>query len=140
MTFTQATLGDGELTNASKWWWRILKPINDALQSLRADIGWQNAALAAGWANVGAPFAPAGYRIRDGILYLTGAVTGGAVNTIIFTLPVAYRPSVPLLLLGYGSSVITRITIGTGGTVLLEGTSSGVAPTNVYLTGLAGAL
>jgi hypothetical protein len=53
-----------------------------------APFEWTNISLAAGWSNVGSPYAPAQYRIQpNGVLQLRGAITGGAGNSTIFTLP-----------------------------------------------------
>ena len=53
-----------------------------------APFEWNNISLAAGWTNVGSPYASAQYRIQpNGVLELRGAITGGAGNSTIFTLP-----------------------------------------------------
>lgn len=137
MTFQQGVLGDGELTNTAKWYYRILKVINDLLQTLRGDTAWQPATLAGTWTAAASGFAVPGYRIRDGILYLCGAVTGGSDGQLIFTLPVGYRPSAGTAILGaYASSTFVRIDVATSGTVTLVETGTGGSPTNVYLSDL----
>lgn len=58
---------------------------------------WVVPTLAGGWANSGAPYAPAGYwKDLNAIVWLHGRVTGGSVPSTIFTLPVKYRPQYTL--------------------------------------------
>ena len=56
---------------------------------------WTAPALLNGWVNINpAVRNPAGYfRDKNGIVHLRGAVKSGAVPSIIFTLPVGYRPA-----------------------------------------------
>jgi hypothetical protein len=91
VTLTTSTFGSPELSNATKWWWRVLKPFSDAFMAWLGDTGWQAPTLGGGWvANGVGTQAPPGYRIRGGVLYLRGTISGGALGTI-FTLPVGYR-------------------------------------------------
>lgn len=72
-----------------------------------------------GWANVGAPQAPVEFKRFLNWVHIRGAFTGGADNTVVFTLPPAYAPLYPQAALGPladGSGVYSLI-IGTDGTV-----------------------
>lgn len=52
------------------------------------DTGFQN-----GWGNVGDPYPPLSYHLSDeGKVYIRGAVDGGALGTVIFTLPDGFWP------------------------------------------------
>lgn len=127
-SFTQGTLGDGELMNASKWWWRVLKPLSDLLSPWLGDLVWQNATLLGAWTNnAGTSWYPLQYRVRGGVLWLRGTATGGAFGSNIFALPVGYRPSAggTVIITCYGSAgTLVRIGISTSGTVVYQGTIS----------------
>lgn len=56
------------------------------------DTGWIAPTLLNGWVNYGANWEPAGYRRKDGILYLRGLITAGAASTTFFNLPAGFRP------------------------------------------------
>lgn len=99
-----------------------------------APFEWTNISLAAGWSNVGSPYAPAQYRIQpNGVLELRGAITGGAAASLIFTLPatvlVDYTQWCPVDF----SHVFGTVTLNAAGT-LVWGGGSAVADT-VYLDG-----
>ncbi len=56
---------------------------------------WNDLPLSSPWGGVSGR-AKAGYlKTRDGLVMLRGAVNGGAVNSIIGTLPAGYRPPYP---------------------------------------------
>ena len=100
-----------------------------------APFEWTNISLAAGWTNVGSPYAPAQYRIQpNGVLELRGAITGGAGNSTIFTLPatvlVDYAQFCPV---DFGHAFGT-VFLSAGG-VLQWGLASSAAATELYLDG-----
>ena len=100
-----------------------------------APFEWTNISLAAGWTNVGGSYAPAQYRIQpNGVLQLRGAITGGAGNSTIFTLPatvlVNYAQWCPV---DFGHAFGT-IGLSTGG-VISWGLASSAAATELYLDG-----
>jgi hypothetical protein len=71
-----------------------------AFEALGADADWHlvggvgEPAFQNGWANSGAPYESLSFRIdAEGIIHLKGRVTGGGIDSVIFTLPVGYRPS-----------------------------------------------
>lgn len=84
---------------------------------------WKTATLQNGWQNYGGSFAPARYRKdRDGTVYLGGLVKGGPQNSVIFTLPVGYRPAYSLIFatMAYSSTTgkqLGRIAIKSNGEV-----------------------
>jgi hypothetical protein len=92
---------------------------------------WIAPALLNSWAQQ-ANYAPIGYRKDpNNIVHLRGNLTGGAANTVIFTLPAGYRPA----------SFLTFSALGAGGAVWIEVRPNGevftvTAPSN--LTALNG--
>lgn len=91
---------------------------------------WHNAVLSAGFANAGGSNAPAGYQfvgINGGRVALRGRINltaNEAGGTVVFTLPVGYRPAFNQELMG--SNNLSSITAGRGpigvhtdGTVIL---------------------
>lgn len=53
----------------------------------------QTPTLIGGWASLGGGYSAPAYYISAGTVYLSGWITGGAVGTAAFTLPVAHRPT-----------------------------------------------
>lgn len=106
-----------ELTNAAKWYGRLWQPVSDYLIGKLGDQSWIAPTLLNSWSNA-AGYAPAGYRIRDGVLYLRGAVTGGTVNPI-FVLPTGYRPTTLTLFAVPADPGVARIDIDGSGNVAL---------------------
>lgn len=92
---------------------------------------WIAPALLNSWVQQ-ANYAPIGYRKDpNNIVHLRGNLTGGAANTVIFTLPAGYRPA----------SFLTFSALGAGGSVWIEVRPNGqvftvTAPSN--LTALNG--
>jgi hypothetical protein len=123
-----------ELTNPIKWYRRVWKPLSDALLGLLGDAGWVAATLTGGWTNVGAPYAPASYRIRDGVLYLRGAISGGALGTA-FTLPAAYTPANRTMLLLPAQGGCARVDVRETGPVQVVAYADGGTNTHVSLNG-----
>jgi hypothetical protein len=75
-----------------------------AFEALGADSAWHEVgdtgepAFVNNWGNVGAPYTAVAYRITaDGWVYLRGRATGGAIDTVMFTLPATYRPSATMV-------------------------------------------
>lgn len=97
LPLTPSAFDSPELTNANKWWLRVLQPISAKIATYLGDGAWTDATLLNGFtAYQPATYGNPGYRVRDGILHLRGAVAaGGAVTSTIFTLPVGYRPVTP---------------------------------------------
>jgi hypothetical protein len=100
-----------------------------------APFEWNNIALAAGWSNVGSPYAAAQYRIQpNGVLQLRGAITGGAGNSTIFTLPATVLVNYPQFCpVDFGHAFGT-IFLSAGG-VVQWGLASSAAATELYLDG-----
>jgi hypothetical protein len=88
---------------------------------------WQAPTLNAPWTNYGDVFASAGYRRDGGRVQLRGLVKAGAGGTVIFVLPLGFRPPAQQIYTGVSdSSAPTRIDVKTNGEVLVSQPSSGV--------------
>lgn len=69
-------------------------PIIPPGQPLPTPDAWTAPTLLNSWVNYGSGFNPAGfYKDVFGIVRLRGCVSGGALNTTIFTLPTGYQPT-----------------------------------------------
>ncbi len=88
--------------------------------------GWQNPGFLNAWHNYGAPYNTAGY-FKDsiGIVHLKGLVSGGLGGTILFVLPVGYRPAARELHVAATSGAAPgRLDIATNGEVWVVAGSS----------------
>lgn len=87
---------------------------------------WQVPTLNAPWTNYGDVFAMAAYRKDGGHVQLRGLVKGGAGNTVIFVLPVSFRPPTQQIYIAASDAIApTRIDIKTTGEVTLSLPSTG---------------
>ena len=77
------------------------------------------------WVNYHSSFQPAAY-CKDGMgfVHLQGLVKDGTDNSIIFTLPVGYRPAHNGVFCVISNSIIGRVDISAGGAVKAEDPSS----------------
>lgn len=121
--------------------------LNEAGQSeqLRRSLGnlskrmagepWISPTLTATWVNYGLGYAPAGYyRDANGIVHLRGMVKDGAApTTVLFQLPVGYRPEYIVWMGVIAASSPTNIQVGTDGWVAH---TFGVTRTFVSLEGI----
>lgn len=75
-------------------------------------------AFANGWANTGAGYAGAQfYKDPAGIVHVEGFVTGGTLNTGVFTLPVGYRPAANLVFASWQNGVYCGLQVLSTGVV-----------------------
>lgn len=85
------------------------------------DSGWQTPLLQSGIENYSTSYQAPRFRKKNGVVYIEGTVKGGTAGTtttIIFTLPLGYRPSKRLILSGIKSGNIpVRIDIATSGII-----------------------
>lgn len=91
-----------------------------------------------GWRNVGSGFAFAGYyKDATGLVHIRGRITAGTASTVVFALPIGYRPDASLMLpaAGYaGGAAAASLTIDTNGNVSTLGTAPDIG---FYATFLA---
>ena len=87
-------------------------------ENMEKQSGWIVPTFENSWVNYVAGFATAGF-FKDtlGFVHLRGLVKNGTVNTIIFTLPVGYRPALNLIYATVASNTFARITVYTNGEV-----------------------
>lgn len=88
-----------------------------AAEALLGDSGWINATLGGGWGTSAGLTAK--YRRKNGVVYLTGRLSGGAAGTM-FTLPAGFRPAQACLFIvanGTNATSPAAVTINTDGTV-----------------------
>jgi hypothetical protein len=70
------------------------------------------------WVNFGAPFTSAAFRKeRGGIVRLRGVVKSGVATTVIWTLPITYRPPATLMFGVHGSGSEGRVDVTAAGAV-----------------------
>jgi hypothetical protein len=97
------------------------------------DSGWVNITLVATFTNFGAPNEVARYRKKGGVVYLEGAIKGGAAGGTITTLPVGFRPANTITFIASTSSATpARITIASTGVV----TGAAINTTFTSLSGI----
>lgn len=78
-----------------------------------------------GWSNFGGGFEGARFwKDPEGVVHLEGLVSGGAVTSAIFTLPVGYRPASPKRFLSMANSVVTSFQVFSDGVVRQTATGS----------------
>ncbi|MGH8080135.1 MAG: hypothetical protein ACREP7_06130 [Lysobacter sp.] len=81
---------------------------------------WGVPTLNAPWTNFGDVFAPAGYRKDGSRVQLRGVIKGGTGGTVVFVLPVAFRPSAQLIMTTLSDAgAPTRIDIRANGEVFV---------------------
>lgn len=83
---------------------------------------WTAPTLQNGWVNYGSVFATAGYRkLPSGLVVVKGLVKDGTVTsgTVIFTLPVGYRPMEKLIFPSLNNNNVSRVDVGSNGDVIV---------------------
>ncbi len=97
-------------------------------QSSLSSGPWIAPTLLNSWVNFGGAFAAAGY-YRDplGIVRLKGLVNGGVAGSIIFNLPVGYRPAAQHIFAVIANNAIGRVDVRTGDVFFDTGSSAFVS-------------
>lgn len=97
-----------------------------SIADLRKGV-WQTPPLNTPWANYGDVFALAGYRRDAGRVQLRGLVKAGSGGTVIFVLPVGFRPPAQQIYTAVSdSSTQARVDVKTNGEVLVSQPAAGV--------------
>lgn len=89
-----------ELDDVAKTATLIIGPGRTAVAATAGDLVYTAPSLLNSWVTFGGSWATPGYaKAAQGVVYLTGLVRDGLTgdNTVIFTLPVGYRPSERLI-------------------------------------------
>jgi len=81
---------------------------------------WQTPTLLNGWVNVGAGGQTVRYRLFGDMVYIEGQVKSGTLNTVVFNLPVGYRPLLQVYAPVAAGSVVGQVAITTGGDVYIQ--------------------
>lgn len=113
------------------------------IDSIDADENWHivgatgEPAFQNSWTNVGGDtIAPTAFRKdAEGVVHIIGYVTGGGGATYIFTLPIRYRPSIPVnaLIFGLtGNSAVADIRIYPTGEVYMAGVLNTLIPLSIH--------
>lgn len=107
----------------------VTVPLN-AIVPRVSDTGFTAPTLGNSWVNSGGANEVAGYRLKAGVVWLSGLIKSGTTGTTIFTLPVGMRP------LGTLSFVVAD----SGGSAIMTVSSAGAVQLTLILTGTNGAL
>lgn len=71
------------------------------------------------WGNIGTPEAPVSFALCGGFVHLRGGFAGGTANSVVFTLPVGYRPA-------FQQEMVIPTTTSTSYAIVVVGTDGGV--------------
>jgi hypothetical protein len=119
-------------------WTALPEYATGTLETISAKrIQWTGVTFQNSYANVGAPFANAGYaKDAHGFIHLRGVVAGGTPGAVIFTLPAGYRPAHLIRIIAPIDDIPGNpdmLRINTDGTVQCEsGGDSGVTLDNIH--------
>lgn len=110
--------------------------------AILVQAAWTAPTLLNSWANYGSPWNPSGYwKDSLGVVHLRGLVSTGATGSIIFVLPVGYRPAnqEAIATIAFGLSMgytFGRVDVWTNGSVQCQtGVTTG-ANAAFFLDGL----
>ena len=82
---------------------------------------WTAVTFTNGWVDYGLGWQSAAYRKRrDGNVEMRGLVKNGTMGAAMFTLPVGYRPPLPLLFPVIATNAIGRLDVNANGVVLAD--------------------
>ena len=89
---------------------------------IRGDTDWIAPSLQNSWVDYGGGFLAANYRLKNGIVYITGVVKNGTTTggTAIFNLPSGYRPSAHIMKENISNGTIGRFDIRSDGDVVIQ--------------------
>lgn len=100
---------------------RTVRHDGESVYGVAAEPGpWLGVTFQNGWTNYGgAPtYVTAKFRKASDRVEVRGAVKSGTVGTVIFTLPVGFRPAEKFIALADNNGSFGRLEVGTDGTVL----------------------
>jgi hypothetical protein len=89
------------------------------------------------WTNFGGVYHTCAFRkYPSGRVGLTGMIKGGAHNTVVFTLPVGYRPPSTLAFAAVATGGISYVYVAADGTVIAQNTGSSNITTSLDIAGI----
>ena len=104
--------------------WVSLNGISFSVAEAKVDV--RTPALTNGWSGYGGSFETPGYYIDRGRVYLKGLIKGTQIHTVAFTLPVGYRPLLPVYGVGVSNDNSCVVLINPDGNVwIVSGTATG---------------
>lgn len=120
-------------THDTDWYTNVVKPISDALTGLMGpdEASWITPVLGNSWVAFGAPHPPLQYQIFGVVVRMRGFIKSGTINTVIFNLPVGYRPSAQLLFPANSSGGYAAVTVDTTGNVEVNAYETGASNAGV---------
>lgn len=87
-------------------------------ESLGNQQAWQSVTFSGTWVNYAGYATCQYYKDNEGVVHVKGVASSGATATsVIFTLPVGYRPTENRMFAGSGNDAFTTIIVGSDGTV-----------------------
>ena len=123
---TQRVLGDPLLYPPEFKRWLLdwmgtqgVKPLTTSETTWHAVGGTDEPAFANSWVNSGGGSVPARFRkLANSLVVVQGLIKSGTVTSAAFTLPVSYRPALPLLFATTSNSLFGSLTVNADGTVV----------------------
>jgi hypothetical protein len=90
---------------------------------------WQTPTLLNAWTNLGGGFNTTEYYIdKESVVHLKGIVKNGTIGTVIFSLPVGYRPTAQYVFTVISGTGFGRVDVASNGDVIVgSGNNSGVS-------------
>lgn len=119
----------------------LIAPPRVVVLGVLGNLGWQIPTLLNSWANIGG-FTTAGYRLIGNQVRLQGGVFGGTSGSVVFNMPVGYRPPAlqvisGVVAQGFGGATGTGgATITTAGDVAWNTSNAGSSPVACVLDGI----
>lgn len=102
---------------------------------LEADSGWIIPAFQGTWGNYGGTQVPARYRKKAGIVHVQGLVNGSNIGTVIFNLPVGYRPAYNTINASVANNAFARVDYEPNGNVsYISGANTAPAGGGTFLS------
>jgi hypothetical protein len=139
MAFPDSTLANpwsAGFVDAAAMYNNITAPLNLIVPRI-TDGGWITATLGNSWAAFGGTYSTPKYRLKNGVVYLKGAMTGGTSATTVFTVPAGYRPLDTIGVIGgSGATAVALCTMNASGVFIVHGYSSGGSNAAVNLGGV----
>ena len=117
-----AGAGTDEGNRKIKFWAEGGATFTGPITAVLAQDAVQAPALLNGWVNHGGGFANAGFwKDREGMVHIQGLIRNGttATSTILFMLPVGYRPTARLLFTVNANNVFGRVDVLPSGEVMI---------------------
>lgn len=89
---------------------------------IRGDTDWIAPSLQNSWVNYGGIHPNAGYRLKNGVVYIQGVIKSGTttIGTVLFNIPAGYRPATDLIFSNNESDSFASISAQSNGDVIIR--------------------